>query len=371
MPDSSTPVEVFYSYAHEDEAFRDKLEKHLSLLRQQGLITAWHDRHIIPGTDWSQAIDEHLERASVILLLISAEFLASEYCYGLEMTSALQRHEANEARVIPILLRSVDWKSAPFGHLHALPKGDKPITNWSNRDRAFTNVATGICSVIDELSSLQASAPRDTRRYNKKAELLYDHKRYHKALEASEQAIRQKPNDPYCYHSKGKALFDLKSYEEALVAYDDAIRLGSPDPDPQFYRDKGVVYERLAKQAYDNAKAVEWRMKLTLLHTLTGHSQGVFGLAISPDGKLLASGSKDKTIKLWNLQTGQETRHLTKHSERIWSVIFSPNGEFLASGSEDKTIKLWDSQTGQETRTLNDLKSCLQPGYQSRRRASC
>jgi tetratricopeptide (TPR) repeat protein len=160
MPDSSTPVEVFYSYAHKDEAFRNELEKHLSLLRRQGLITAWHDRHLLPGTDWAQAIDEHLERASVILLLISADFLASDYCYGLEMQRALQRHQANEARVIPILLRPVDWKGAPFAHLQALPTGAKPITTWRDRDAAFTDVAAGIRRVIEDLSSLAASAPR-------------------------------------------------------------------------------------------------------------------------------------------------------------------------------------------------------------------
>jgi TIR domain len=160
MPDSSIPVEVFYSYAHEDEAFRNELEKHLSLLRRQELITAWHDRHILPGADWSQAIDEHLEGASVILLLISADFLASDYCYGIEMQRALERHNANEARVIPILLRSVDWKGAPFVHLQALPTGAKPITTWSNQDAAFTDVAAGIRRVIEDLSSLAASAPR-------------------------------------------------------------------------------------------------------------------------------------------------------------------------------------------------------------------
>jgi tetratricopeptide (TPR) repeat protein len=160
MPDSSTPVEVFYSYAHEDEAFCNKLETHLSLLQRQGLITSWHDRHILPGTDWSQAIDEHLERASVILLLISADFLASDYCYGIELQRALQRHQANEARVIPILLRPVDWNSAPFAYLQVLPTDAKPITKWRNRDEAFADVAAGIRRVIEDLSSFQASAPR-------------------------------------------------------------------------------------------------------------------------------------------------------------------------------------------------------------------
>src|SRR6202045_1561130 len=120
MAGTSPPVEVFYSYAHEDEALRAELEKHLSLLRRQGVISGWHDRHIAPGADWAQAIDEHLESAVVILLLVSADFLASDYCYGIEMKRALQRHQTNEAAVIPILLRAVDWNRAPFASLQTL-----------------------------------------------------------------------------------------------------------------------------------------------------------------------------------------------------------------------------------------------------------
>jgi len=160
MPEASSPVEVFYSYAHEDEAFRNELDKHLSLLRRQGLITAWYDRNILPGTDWVQTIDEHVERASLFLLLISPDFLASDYCYEIEMQRALQRHHANEARIIPILLRPVDWTDAPFAHLQVLPTDAKPITTWHNRDAAFTDVAAGIRRVIEDLSSLAASAPR-------------------------------------------------------------------------------------------------------------------------------------------------------------------------------------------------------------------
>jgi TIR domain len=160
MSGLSTQVAVFYSYAHEDEAFRNTLEKHLSLLHRQGLISAWHDRHILPGTDWPHAINEHLESASVILLLISADFLASDYCYGLEMQRALERHQANEARVIPILLRPVDWNNAPFAHHQALPADAKPITR--RIPAAFTDVAAGIRRVIEDLSSLAASAPRAT-----------------------------------------------------------------------------------------------------------------------------------------------------------------------------------------------------------------
>src|SRR5438046_1758267 len=136
MSTVSTPVEIFCSYAHQDEAWLRKLETHLSLLKRQGLVSLWHDRLLVPGTDWTQTIDASLETASVILLLVSADFIASDYCYGIEMKRALTRQEAGEVQVIPILLRPVDWETAPFAHLHALPTNAKPLTTWANQDTA-------------------------------------------------------------------------------------------------------------------------------------------------------------------------------------------------------------------------------------------
>ncbi len=153
----SFPTEIFYSYAHEDELLRVELEKHLSLLHRQGLIATWHNRHILAGTDWTQAIDTHLEHASMILLLVSANFLASDYSYGIEMQHALERHEAKQALVIPILLRPVDLQDAPFAHLQALPTNAKAITTWSNQDEAFTSVATSLRQAIERLGQLGIS----------------------------------------------------------------------------------------------------------------------------------------------------------------------------------------------------------------------
>src|SRR5437868_1226039 len=131
-----SPITVFYSYAHADERLRQQLEIHLGLLRQQRIIAEWHDRQIGAGTDWAQEIDTHLSTARVILLLISPDFLASDYCYGVELQRALQRDAANEARVIPILLRPVaDWEKAPFARLAVLPTNARPITTWRNRDQ--------------------------------------------------------------------------------------------------------------------------------------------------------------------------------------------------------------------------------------------
>ena len=145
------PVEVFYSYADVDAPLLDVLEQHLSLLQHEVLITTWHKRQILPGMDWKKTLDRHLSTASVILLLISPGFLASEYCYGIEMQRAMQRYEANEVCVIPILLRPVDWQSAPFGKLQALPSNRKPITSWSNCDEAFFDVAQGIRAVLKNI----------------------------------------------------------------------------------------------------------------------------------------------------------------------------------------------------------------------------
>lgn len=144
----NAPLEVFYSYAHEDETLLDELVKHLKLLQRQGLISSWHDRRIEPGHDWADDIDLHSRSADIILLLVSADFISSEYCYGVEMKEALERHRRHEVIVIPIILRPVDWESAPFARIQALPRDGKAITTWPNRDEAFADVSRGIRNVV-------------------------------------------------------------------------------------------------------------------------------------------------------------------------------------------------------------------------------
>src|SRR6266516_5603612 len=148
------PVSMLISYAHEDEPLRKQLQKHLSLLQRQGLVSAWQDRQITAGTHWAQEIDEHLKSASIILLLVSADFLASDYCYGIEMQRALERDEAGQAKVIPIVLRPCDWKDAPFARLQALPTDAYPITKWPDRDDAWADVVAGLRRVIKQLPPL-------------------------------------------------------------------------------------------------------------------------------------------------------------------------------------------------------------------------
>ncbi len=158
----SGAVEVFISYSHADERLRMQLGMHLALLKRQGVIDEWHDRRISAGQEWVGEVDKHLNSATIILLLVSATFLASDYCYDVEMKRALARHDAGEAVVIPVILRHVDWKkNAPFAHLQALPKDGKPVEAWSLRARAFADIADGIRKVAEELGSARHLAGSD------------------------------------------------------------------------------------------------------------------------------------------------------------------------------------------------------------------
>ena len=144
------PVTIFCCYAHEDEQLLNKLKTHLKPMQRQGLIDVWHDRDISAGMEWEREIDTHLNTAQIILLLVSPDFINSDYCYCIEMKRAIERHTRYEARVIPIILRPVYWQGVPFGKLQALPKDAKPVTDWRNREKALFNVAEGIRKVVEE-----------------------------------------------------------------------------------------------------------------------------------------------------------------------------------------------------------------------------
>lgn len=149
----TNPVSLFISYSHKDQELRDELEKHLAVLKRLGVIATWHDRQIAAGIQWQGAIDTNLLSAQVILLLVSPDFIASDYCYDVEVKCAMQRHEASQARVTPIILRRVMWDQAPFAKLQALPTDAKPVTAWEDRDAAFENIARGIRVVIESIAS--------------------------------------------------------------------------------------------------------------------------------------------------------------------------------------------------------------------------
>jgi TIR domain len=151
---SSAPLSLFYSYAHEDEGLRDQLEIHLRQLQRQGLISEWHDRKILPGEVWADKIDTNLETASIILLLVSPDFLSSDYCYEHEMQLALERHKRGEACVVPIILRSCDWQHSPLKDVQCLPRDGRPVIQWQDQDEVFNTITQSLRSIIEKQQTL-------------------------------------------------------------------------------------------------------------------------------------------------------------------------------------------------------------------------
>jgi tetratricopeptide (TPR) repeat protein len=154
---SSETVQVFYSYAHEDERLLERFNTHLSSLKREKKIATWYDRDIHAGSDWASTINSHVNTADIILLLISPDFIASDYCYSNEAQRALERHRAGEARVIPIILKPVDWQHTPLSELQALPRDGKPITSYSDQDEACLEVAQRIRRVVKEMCERQTT----------------------------------------------------------------------------------------------------------------------------------------------------------------------------------------------------------------------
>jgi hypothetical protein len=148
-------IKIFFCYAREDGALLQGLEKQLRILRRQGLIDVWYDRDISAGADWEREIRKNLDSSHIILLLISPDFMASDYCEGVEVKRAMERHQRGEAIVIPVILRPTLWQGAPFGKLQVLPEDGKPLSSWPDRDTAFYAIATGILHTIEDFLGLK------------------------------------------------------------------------------------------------------------------------------------------------------------------------------------------------------------------------
>lgn len=150
---------VFISYSHKDETHKSELEVHLAMLKRKNIVSVWHDRKIIAGDGWKNEIDLNLESADIVVFLISSDFLASEYCYDIEVKKAMERHEAGLAQIIPIIVRDCDWHDCDFSKLQALPKDAKPIALWDDKDSAWLDVTNGLKTHIANF--IQKSSPAE------------------------------------------------------------------------------------------------------------------------------------------------------------------------------------------------------------------
>lgn len=238
----SEELTVFYCYAHEDRMFREQLEQHLSNLKRLYHLNTWFDHHILPGEDWEKVLEEKLQTADLIFLLISPAFMASDYCYTKEMSRALARHNQGEARVIPILLRPVHWKNAPFSPLQMLPEGALPITSWKNSDEAFYHIILSIEKIIEDLlllrqsqrsSQVQTSEEFSSQQNQESVQArgqgrnedgaMQDKNQLTETVDTREQALKPIPSDLIPSIYQGDALHKEGKYQEAIHVYIQAI----------------------------------------------------------------------------------------------------------------------------------------------------
>ena len=147
-PAMPTKKSVFFSYAHEDKELQQRLRVHLSPLRRSDKINDWSDEEIQAGSEWDEEIKKRLRSANIILLLVSPDFIASDYIWDTELKTAMERHNNGEAIVVPIILKPCQWHEMPFGKLQALPAGAKPVVEWASQDQALYSVAEGIRKLL-------------------------------------------------------------------------------------------------------------------------------------------------------------------------------------------------------------------------------
>jgi tetratricopeptide (TPR) repeat protein len=284
----ASKIEIFFCYARKDEKLLKDLRAHLAPLYRQGIIDIWQDREISAGAVWAKEIHKHLNSAHIILLLVSPDFIDSDYCYSIEMKEAMERHERGEVQVIPVILRQVYWQDAPFGKLQALPTDAKPVTGryWYNhQDEALDDVAQGIRNAIQKISnpnviqespnqpakptvtpvaidpslvSLPIQTYWDGAKSQAMKKQLLDEgfnlskaKRYREALAKYEQALQIDPKDALAHSNKCYILCELHEYENAVKAYEQALLIYPKDV--SVWIDKGRALNILKK--YDEGLA--------------------------------------------------------------------------------------------------------------------
>jgi TIR domain-containing protein len=171
-------INVFILYAEEDLELKQELETHLSVLSQRGYIDVWHEGKIIYNKNTDAVISEYLSQSQIILLLISANFLAPD-CYGKyeqDLKNAYERQKQGKAEIIPVILRPCIWQMDFLAGLNPLPAGGYPVRSrhWDTHDLAFQNITMGILNIVDDMKNSAASSKPPPLPFNKKTGKISD-----------------------------------------------------------------------------------------------------------------------------------------------------------------------------------------------------
>lgn len=263
-------TQIFISYSHKDRAWLELLQMHLSPLKHQGFIDVWSDHDIDVGTEWKHEIDKHLNEAHIILLLISPDFMASEY-HSSYVKRAIERSvgydtqqglgkNTNSVLIFPILLRPIYWEDTLLSRLDILPRNHIPIIECPDQDEAFCDIAKEIRYIVEITL---------TNTWQDEANKLYREGKYNEALAVYEKMLQLK-NTHAASVCKGNVLSTLQRYEEALYAYNQDLHSkrdlsrkkapigSSPTANRWFYEEALQIYEQIFQQSPSHSSRSSW-----------------------------------------------------------------------------------------------------------------
>ena len=356
-------ISIFFSYAREDERFLTELQKHLQPLKKHGLINAWYDNDLGAGSEWRRERAAQLDIASIILLLISPDFLASEHADGAEMERIMQRHAAGEARVIPILLRPADWRNAPFAELKPLPGNAQPVTGWPDQDAAFFEITTALRAVIHDLqykhshngpvsagAKDDASSFRQSQSFPGKTITTYDvHAKAINSVAWSPDGLRiaSGSGDGTVHIWDSRTGHNFLTYRKHSDMFFSRIWDAQWSPDGRLIASCGLGVTVHVWDASTGQDLVLYRHQM-----MTSFMTDTCVLAWSPDGTSIASATAglkeiDPAIHVWDAATGRTQLKYTGHASgaiaifNVSALAWSPDGQYIASAGTDKSVKRW------------------------------
>jgi len=317
-------VKLFFSYSHKDEGLRNELETHLALLSRQGVISSWHDRRITAGSDLDQSISSELESSQIILLLVSAHFLASDYCYEKEMIRAIEKHHDGSSVVIPVIIHPCDWHSAPFGSFRATPTDGKPVSMYANQHEAFSIVAKDIREAAQSINT--PSANTESNQVNKPSKNQISQK-----ARSSNLRIKRNFDD----HEKDEFLEN--SYEYVARYFEGSLEELTNRHKHIKTRFKRLTGTSFTAFIYDNGKRAA---ECTIFYG--GESFFSKGIAYSSSGdgaersmnESLSVEDDGYTLYLKSLGIGMMGRNQDEHlsqqgaAEYYWSIFIRPLQEY-------------------------------------------
>lgn len=309
-------AKLFFSYSHKDEALRDELEIHLAMLKRQGLIESWHDREILAGDELDGEIDAQLEAADVIMLLVSLDFLASNYCYDREVRRAMDRHNEGSARVIAVVLRPCEWKETPFSKLLVTPADGRPVTKWPTLDDGFLDVITQIRAALPSdprpsIPSLEAALvePKHPRSSNLRITREFS--------DADRDRFMEGAFDYMARHFEGSLEELAKRHAEIETAF---RRIDAQAFRATIYRDGKKVSECVI----EHGSGVGFGNGITYGHQRSHGSGGGFSEHLSLDEREQSLGLKPLGMNMHMM--GEKARHLTHEgaAELYWERLIEP-----------------------------------------------